>query len=217
MYTRIHPRFVTFPGVLRLKRPHFGLLSRQNRYFVQLVPARGRMDIAAHQGRASPARPARRPVARKPAGAGGNGHAGRQQARRLCTSIDARAEGAEGQSAPLHGGLTPSRRSRRSQGRSVCTACRPRTDRPPTRQSSPPSCQPRSLGTDVVPIERNLCVGCAKPHLGACPGVDRGSACRAYQARPRSVACPGVKNMRPQCPLRAHTVYRGPGGSRGAG
>lgn len=117
------------------------------------------------------------------------GHAGRQQARRLCTSIDARAEGAEGQSAPLHGGLTPSRRSRRSQGRSVCIACRPRTDRPPSRQSSPPSCQPRSLGTDVVPIGRTLCMGCATPRLGACPGI------RPGERLPRLPGAPQVGSM----------------------
>lgn len=142
------------------------------------------MDIAAHQGRASPARPARRPVARQPVGAAGSrargAPAGPTPVRHPLT-LEPR-EPSE-QSAPLRGGLTPSRRSRRSQGRSVCIACRPRTDRPPARQSSPPSCQPRSLGTDVVPIGRTLCMGCATPRLGACPGVDRGSACRAYQAR----------------------------------
>lgn len=156
------------------------------------------MDIAAHQGRASPARPARRPVARQPVGAAGSrargAPAGPTPVRHPLT-LEPR-EPSE-QSAPLRGGLTPSRRSRRSQGRSVCIACRPRTDRPPARQSSPPSCQPRSLGTDVVPIGRTLCMGCATPRLGACPGIRPGERLPRLPGASGSAATPRDKKYAP--------------------
>lgn len=72
-------------------------------------------------------------------------------------------------------------------------ACRPRTDRPPARQSPPPSCQPRSLGTDVVPIGRTLCMGCATPRLGACPGIRPGERLPRLPGASGSAATPRKK------------------------
>lgn len=62
---------------------------------------------------------------------------------------------------PCRGAVTPSRRSRRSWSRSDVTTCRPWSDRPPTRQSSPPLHQPRSLVAVVTTsghtLMRGLC------------------------------------------------------------